>query len=187
MRGLATSRPGSVARSQSLRGRRRPEAGCPKPATRPHRDATVAGPVCSRRPGSDDEGFGRLLLEHGCLPEEADEFARAGDRDHPGRLPAPKRERAPAGMQAPLGPPGDLADAGILAGLPRRQAFVQARLVPVVVGGLNEQAAAVGGPGLGDRALAAPVVGGVLARHEADEGRGQPGVAEAAEVPRAPR
>jgi hypothetical protein len=106
------------------------------------------------------------LLEHGGLPEEGGKLARAGDRDFPHRLSPFERERAPAAVEAALRAPGDLADPRVLTGLSARESFVEAWLVAVVVCGLDEQAAAVGGAGLDDAALATLLVGGALARDE---------------------
>jgi hypothetical protein len=57
-----------------------------------------------------------------------------------------------------------------------------ARPVAVVVGGLDQEAAGVRGPGLGDRAEAAPFVGGVLGGHDPEEARQLARLGEAGEV-----
>src|SRR5262249_6261648 len=98
------------------------------------------------RPGS---------VQHRSLPEEAGELPRAGDRHLAARLLATLAQVNPAGVEARLGAPGDLADPRILALLAAAQLNPDPWTGPVVVGGLDQEAAGMARPGLGDRALAA--------------------------------
>ena len=132
----------------------------------PMEATTTAFEVHRARP--DSVGAGGVLpeglLDRGRLPQERRQLARHGHRDLAcglGALPAQPR---PAGRQPPLSPPGDLAHARVKALLASGQRVPDRRTVTVVPGGLDQQAPGVAGPGLGDRPLAALVVGGVLAR-----------------------
>src|SRR6266540_3959368 len=119
-------------------------AGCPKPATRPHPVRRGLAWRSSRRPDGDAGALGlTLLVEHGSLPQEGGELARAGNGDDPCRLTAREREIAPAAVQTSLRTPGDGADTGILSGLATDEPLIKARLVTVVVCGLDEQPSCV--------------------------------------------
>ena len=98
----------------------------------------------------------------GGLPEEAGELARAGDRDDAGRFASLPLEVLPALVQAPLAAPGDLEHARVLVLLAAGERLADARRVAVVVGRLDQEPAGVAGAGLGDRALAAPLVRAAL-------------------------
>lgn len=71
-------------------------------------------------------------------------------------------ELAPAGVQPPLCAPGDVDDLRWLVALTTLEGWPDRGVALLVVGGLDQQAAGVGGPGLGDRSLAATLAGGVL-------------------------
>jgi hypothetical protein len=96
------------------------------------------------------------------LPAEAGEFAGDGDGDRAGGLGAGVLVLAPAGVEASLRAPGDVDDLGWLAALAALELGADRRVVLVVVGGLDERAAGVGGAGRGDRALPALLPGGAL-------------------------
>ena len=129
-------------------------------------------PGCScaprQRPGRD----GGVWLSQGWRPPRGMRRARVrGDRDDAGGLAPLRAQVLPALVEAALGAPGDLDDARVLPGLAARERLADAWLVAVVVGGLDQQPAGVGGPGLGDRALAALGVRGVLGGHDPEEAR----------------
>ena len=107
----------------------------------------------------------------GGLPAERGELAGAGDRDDAGGLAPLIGEHFPALMQPALGAPGDLDHARVLAVLAPGEAVTDRGAVAVVVGGLDEQPTGVHRAGLGDRALAALSVGGVLGRDDPQEPR----------------
>src|SRR5215211_537247 len=121
-------------------------------------------------------------VKRGGLPEECGEFACAGDRDDAGGLAALRAQVLPALVEALLGAPGDRDHARVLALLAAGESFADRGTVAVMVGGLDQEAAGVGGSGLGDRALAAPFVGGALGGHDAEEARQQARLWEPSEV-----
>jgi hypothetical protein len=107
-----------------------------------------------RAPGSVAGAIvGVLSVNGGGLPEERGEFAGAGDRDDAGGLAPLDPQPRPALVKAPLGAPGDLDQARVLALLATGERLADARLVAVVVGGLDQQPTGVAGAGLGDRPL----------------------------------
>ena len=109
--------------------------------------------------------------EGGGLPAEGGELPGAGDRDDTGGLATLAGEDLPALVQPALGAPSDRDHARVLAVLAGGELVADRGLVVVVVGGLDEQAASVDRSGLGDRALTAFAIGGVLARDDAEEPR----------------
>ena len=121
--------------------------------------------MCAR-PGGSGRPASRIgLLVEGLvgerdLPAEAGEFAGDRDRDDAVGLVAGVFELAPAGVQPSLGAPGDVDGLRRLAALATLELGGDGGVSLVVVGGLDQQPAGVGGAGLGDRALAAfwPVV-----------------------------
>ena len=110
-----------------------------------------------------------LSVKCGGLPEERGQLARAGDRDHAGRLASLVVEVLPAVVQTPLRPPGDLEHAWVLAMLAPGERLTDARRVAVVMGRLDQQPAGVARPGFGDRALAALAVRGALGGDDPEE------------------
>jgi transposase len=146
------------------------------------------GPPCGRahpllepsRSGASE----RLLGGH--RPHEAGELSRAGDDDLLGRLAAAGHP-APARVQPLLAASGALDRNGILAALATGELIADGRPPARVPGGLDEQPAHVRVADLGDRALSALLPGGVLRRHEPNEGHELFPASEAAEVPRRPR
>jgi hypothetical protein len=103
------------------------------------------------------------------LPAKRGELAGAGDRDDAGGLATLAGQDLPALVQTSLGAPGDLDHPCVLAVLAAGKAVANGGLVAVVVG--DEEPAGVTGPGLGDWALAALGVGGVLAGDDPQEPR----------------
>ena len=101
---------------------------------------------------------------HGEFPAVVGEFAGDGDGGHAVVLASVGSQALPAAVQASLGAPGAVDGPGFLAGLAALQRLAEAWRAPVVPGGFDEQPAGVGGAGLGDRALAALVAGGVFGR-----------------------
>ena len=116
------------------------------------------------------------------LPTECGELARAGDCDRPGLLATRALKVTEALVQTSLAAPRDLYDTGVLAGLARFEADTHEWPVAVVVGGLDQEPARVWRPGLGDLALDALIVGGVLARHHAQKPGQERGLCEAVKV-----
>lgn len=102
----------------------------------------------------------------GDLPAERGEFA--GDRDdgHAVGFAPCVFELAPAGVQASLRAPGNVDDLGGLAALATLQRFPDRGVAAVVVGGLDQKPAGVGGAGFGDRSLTALLAGGALGRDD---------------------
>lgn len=79
-------------------------------------------------------------------------LARESDRDHAGGLAAVVVvQMLPACVQSALGAPGDRDYARVLAVPAARERLADVRLMAVVVSGLDEQPAGMGGAGLGDR------------------------------------
>src|SRR6266511_2783619 len=162
-----TSRPGVRRGSPSRNGRGRCAAAHSR---RREPRATVLGlPGARVRPGSAAGAIVVVSVKRGGLPEECGELARAGDRDHSGRLAPLLVEVLPALVQTPLRAPGDLEHARVLAMLAASERRADARRVAVVVGCFDKQSAGVTGPGFGDRALPALAVGCALGGHDAEE------------------
>jgi hypothetical protein len=88
----------------------------------------------------------------------------------------------PALVQAALGAPGDLQHSRVLAGLAFLKPFADCGAAAVVLGGLDQEPARVGRAGLGDLALEAFAVRGVLRRNDTEEPRQQRGLLEAIEA-----
>src|SRR5712692_10504057 len=106
----------------------------------------------------------------GCdRPDEAGELAGAGDDDLLLRLAAAGHP-LPTLVEALLAAPGALDHRGVLAALAAGELVADRRAAARVPGGLDQQAADVAVADLGDRALSAVRAGGVLRRHQADEG-----------------
>jgi hypothetical protein len=121
-----------------------------------------------------------LVSGHGG-PDEPHQFAR--DRRHGNRRSLAVADEMPvAAMQALLRPPR-LADD--LVGLPlaaARQCAADGGPVPIVPGGLDQDSPRVTVAGLGQRAAALGLAGGILARHEPEIGHEFARPAEALEV-----
>jgi len=98
----------------------------------------------------------------GDLPAVAGELAGDRDGDDAVGLVAGVFELSPAGVQASLRAPGDIYDLRRLVALTALELEPDAGLAAVVVGGLDQQPAGVGGAGLGNRSLAAALAAGVL-------------------------
>ena len=173
IRGLSTSRPCIRRGSPSKDGRHRPGPAAHGGNASPR--ATRPGlPVARARPGNVPGAIvGVFSVKGGGLPEERGELARDGDRHHAGGLAAPEAQVRPALIEAPLGAPGDSDHARVLAFLATCELDADRRLEAVVVGGLDQQATGVGGPGPGDRALAADRIGGALGGHDREKARQQ--------------
>src|SRR5438874_353114 len=80
--------------------------------------------------------------------------------------PSPLAQLHMARIKSLLRPPGDRADARVLAGLATLEIVANGRRVAVVVSGLDQKPACVSGPGLGDPPEPSPFIGGPLTRHE---------------------
>ena len=119
--------------------------------------------------------FYALLAEHGTRIVRNEDFEERDDA-HAHRLASLEDEVAPAAVKALLGAPSDVDHAWVLAAVAAAELVADPGGMAVVVGGLDEQAAGVAGAGLGDRALAALGARGVLAGHDAEEGRQSVGV-----------
>ena len=177
-----TSRPGVRRGSPSRSGHGRPDPAAHSRRREP-RAAVVGLPVARARPGSVPVAlFGRGSVKGGGLPEESGKLACAGDHDDTGVLAAAVVQVHPALVKAPLGTPGDLHHPRVLAPLAPGERFADARLVAVMVCGLDQQAAGVAGAGLGDRALATLLAGGALGGHDAEKARQQAGLSKPPEV-----
>ena len=118
------------------------------------------------------------LLPGRELPAEAGELA--GDRhgDDPVALATGVFELSPAGVQSSLRAPSDVDDLGGLIALAALERLPDAGLSLIVVSRLDQQPTGVGGAGLGDRALAAVLAGGVLRRDDPEVGRQLVGMPE---------
>jgi hypothetical protein len=127
--------------------------------------------------------LGRALSERGCLPDKGGQLARAGHGRHVGGPAALGGELVPLAVQASLGAPGDRADARVLAELAAAQLLGDPRPAPAVLGRLDQEAARVLGPCLGDLALAALLIGGPLGGHQAEEGAELAGMGERSKSP----
>jgi hypothetical protein len=108
--------------------------------------------------------------------QERRQFTRAGDGDDAGWFAPADAQPLPLAVQPLLGAPRDGAHARVLPGLAADEGDPDVGASPVVGGGLDRQPARVRRPGLGDRALAAVVVAGVLRRHDSQNAGEQPGV-----------
>src|SRR5215216_1053208 len=117
------------------------------------------------------------------LPTERGELARAGDGDRAGWLAALRAQVRPAGVQTTLRAPGDLDDAGILAGVAGGELVADARPATIVVSGLDQQPPRVRRPGLGDRPLDALLARGVFARDDPEKPRQQSRLGEPLKAP----
>src|SRR6202012_5957618 len=95
----------------------------------------------------------------------------ARDRDHSGWLAALPEQCLPALAQSALRAPADLDHARVLAGLAAGEVLPDGGLVAVVGGGFKRQPAGVRGSGVGDRALPACGVGGVLGGNDPEKTR----------------
>jgi hypothetical protein len=98
----------------------------------------------------------------GDLPAVGGEFAGDRDRDDPAWFVAGVFELAPAGVEPALRAPGDVDDLGCVSALAALECFPDRGSAAVVLGGLDQQPAGVGGAGLGDRPEPALAAGGVL-------------------------
>src|SRR5438034_14338 len=99
------------------------------------RGVLVAAPAASRARCGRSQGGG--------LPEEAGEFAGAGDRDDAGRFASVLAQVLPAAVEALLCAPGDRDHARVLAVLAAGERLADPRPAAVVVGGFDEQPARV--------------------------------------------
>ena len=115
----------------------------------------------------------------GDLPAVGGELAGDRDRDDPAGFAAGVFELAPAGVQPALRAPGDVDDLGCLPALAALERLTDDGAAAVVVGGLDQQPAGVGGAGLGDRPEPALSAGGVLAGNDPEVGGELVGMIEA--------
>ena len=129
-----------------------------------------------RRPGRRRTGW---LVDERDLPAVGGQLAGDGDGDDAVLLAARGLQQSPAGVQPALGAPGGVDGAGALPALAALEGHPDRGVVAVVVGGLDEQPAGVGGAGLGDGALAALVARGALGGHQPEVGRQRVWVLEA--------
>ena len=109
------------------------------------------------------------------------EFPCNGDGDDRASFAAPF-EVPPAPVQSTRGLLGPRSYGGRLAGTAAAEGDAWAQRTPLMPGGLDEQAACVLGAGFGDRAVAAPLAGGVLAGNESELAAEELRVREAAPV-----
>ena len=115
----------------------------------------------------------------GDLPAVGGEFAGDRDRDDPAGFAPGVFELAPAGVQSALRFPGDVDDLGCVAALATLERFADYGPAAVVVGGLDQQSAGVGGAGLGDRPEPSLLAGSVLAGDDPEVGGELVGMIEA--------